>query len=384
MSVLDELFSKRAKSTTLEDAARNFSLMQAAVKALGNPQFTFPSVHVTGTNGKGSVAFKLARTLKQAGYRVGLFTSPHIARASERIQINDIEIPQAVLEKKAELFMRQFPDLHFFNYITLVALQYFAEKDVDIAIVETGIGGKFDSTNCIQPILSIITSIALDHTELLGSTLEEIAAQKAGIIRPGVPVLLGPRVQHIDPPYRQVKRKNEDYDVENKEIVFWACLEIADRFPTGVYYLEENPPCRFEKIGRFVLDVAHNPAGIEALLRKWDIHHPDKPVNVIVGLSMDKDLAGCLKPLANRAEHLFLVQADSLRAAPISALERHLLPGQYTACSSMKEAVALASAREPDILISGSFFIMQEARDEILRLEVGSNDPLLSRGEPAR
>lgn len=381
MQLYEKLFSKRSGRTSLREAAENFKRMGQAADFLGNPQKNFQSVHIAGTNGKGSVALKIAKTLECSGYKVGLFTSPHIERLSERIQINGEEIDLQEIEQKIEFLMEKFPDLYFFDYITLLAFQLFSENTVDVAVIETGIGGRFDSTNLITPLVSVITSIALDHEEILGPTLEDIAYQKAGIIKPNTPVVIGPKAQFkmieeeaaaMGSPQAKVLSQSQDYDGENQAIAK-ATLQY---FKVDSLQLQVRPACRFERQGRFILDVAHNPAGIERLLQTWEFYYPKTPKTVILALSADKDLRTCLKLIASSAHHLLLVQADPTRGASTNALKEILIQenvSHFTCCSSLSEAIHKALADEHNILVCGSFYIMQEARKQIFRLQVSAH-----------
>ena len=166
--------------------------MRALLSNLGDPQNRLRIVHITGTKGKGSVAAMLAATLRAAGYRVGLFTSPHLVRVEERIQVNGVPIGEAELAARmTELAPLVDPASTFFEIATAIGFQHFLYRNVDIAIVEVGLGGRFDSTNVCSPLAAVITSIGLDHTAQLGETLEEIAFQKAGIIKPNIPTVSG-------------------------------------------------------------------------------------------------------------------------------------------------------------------------------------------------
>jgi dihydrofolate synthase/folylpolyglutamate synthase len=160
---------------------------------LGNPQNSFKSVHVAGTNGKGSVAHLLASILREKGLKVGLYTSPHLKDFRERIRVNGMMIPKRYVSSFVHNHKDSFEQLQlsFFEMTVGLAFQYFKEEKVDIAIVEVGLGGRLDSTNIIHPLLSVITNISFDHMQLLGDTLEKIAREKAGIIKPGVPVVIG-------------------------------------------------------------------------------------------------------------------------------------------------------------------------------------------------
>lgn len=176
------------------------------MEALGNPERKFKSIHVAGTNGKGSVSHFLASILQEAGYKVGLYTSPHLVDFRERIRINGEMIPQQSVVDFVEANMHLFSDLHlsFFEMTVGLAFDYFAKEKVDIAVIEVGMGGRLDSTNVITPLLSVITNIGLDHTQFLGNTLEEIAFEKAGIIKPGVPVVIGETQPETKPVFERV------------------------------------------------------------------------------------------------------------------------------------------------------------------------------------
>ena len=186
--VVEHLFSKRPVDNL--DSAQ---VMRETAPLLGNPEKAFPAIHVTGTNGKGSVSHKIAKALQSSGLRVGLYTSPHLISFCERIQVNGIPIPEETSRQGLLKLFEMGKDLFFFEIATLLAFEYFRDQKVDVAIVEVGIGGFHDATNIVQPILSIITSVACDHEDLLGNTLEKIAYEKSGIIKPSIPVVI-PRI----------------------------------------------------------------------------------------------------------------------------------------------------------------------------------------------
>lgn len=185
-------------------------------KHFGHPHRQFKSIHVAGTNGKGSCSHTLAAILQSEGYKVGLFTSPHLVDFRERIRVNGECISEQYIIDFVEKERRFFEPLHpsFFELTTALAFKYFAEQKVDIAIIEVGLGGRLDCTNIITPILSIITNISKDHTQFLGNTLAEIAGEKAGIIKPGVPVIIGEDLPETRPVFQQKAQK------ENSPIIF--------------------------------------------------------------------------------------------------------------------------------------------------------------------
>lgn len=172
---------------------KDLSNTQALCKLLGQPQKKFKSIHVAGTNGKGSVSHMLAAVLQKSGYKTGLYTSPHLRDFRERIRVNGKMIEEARVVEFTESVKPQMGDLQpsFFEWTVALAFHHFAQENVDIAVIETGLGGRLDSTNVITPILSVITNIGWDHMDMLGNTLEAIAGEKAGIIKPDVPVVIG-------------------------------------------------------------------------------------------------------------------------------------------------------------------------------------------------
>ena len=193
--VLDYLFSQTANYEQQGVSGYKVGLdnMQALDDHFGHPHQQFRSIHIGGTNGKGSVSHTLAAMLQVCGYRVGLYTSPHLVDFRERIRVNGKPIPEDYVVRFVES-QREFLELikpSFFEITTAMAFKYFAEDNVDIAVIEVGLGGRLDSTNIITPILSVITNVSLDHTQLLGSTVEQIAKEKAGIMKKGVPCIIG-------------------------------------------------------------------------------------------------------------------------------------------------------------------------------------------------
>lgn len=353
---------------------------------LGHPQNSFPTIHVAGTNGKGSVCFKIAKALEKAGKKVGLFSSPHIEDFFERITINGTPISLEEVENSLQLLI-DVKEASFFEITTFLAFDYFRRQNVDIAVIETGIGGLYDATNVLQPILSIITSVALDHQGMLGQTQEEIAFQKAGIIKPHTPVVIGPEANY--PIIRTIAEKNHAplhsvkeapvfYDLENQAIAKKA-LEIL-RVP--IEGVEQRPLCRFEQIGDFILDVAHNPNGIARLLQAYELHFPGIPFSIVFGCSKDKDLHRCLSLLAKRAKFIYLVQADSPKAAPVEMMAQILQQSgfhRFAADLSIQKSLEASRLAAERTIVCGSFYIMQEARDHIFRIQVGQDQLSLSR-----
>jgi dihydrofolate synthase/folylpolyglutamate synthase len=387
--VVATLFSKRPA-----DNLDSVGAIRAITPLLGHPEKAFPAIHVTGTNGKGSVSLKIAKALEFSGLKVGLYTSPHIISFCERIQVNGALIPEETVRLKLLKLFELGNDLFFFELATLLAFEYFREQKVDVAIVEVGIGGRYDATNIVQTILSIITSVACDHEDLLGNTLEKIAYAKAGIIKPGVPVVIGPkadfaviRKQAADchSPLYKVEAQRGYYDVENTAIARQALKLLP-------YHLSEKdieaglrirPSCRFEQRGNVIFDVAHNPAGFACLLEAMEVHFPGRPFSVLIGMSKDKDVRKCLAMLAKKADHIYLVPSPALKAISVDAMCEILRQDgfdRFTAGLSIQESIDKALSTEDLLVVCGSFYIMKEAREEVIRIQVAHDQLLLSRG----
>ena len=398
-----------------------FSIEKAHIlnRALHFPANSYPTIHIAGSNGKGSVSTKIAKTLELSGYRVGLYTSPHLFSFRERITVNGQQIPEeAVVEGMQKMFLlerelqnsrplqnRPF-DATFFELTTFLALEYFRQMGVDVAVIETGLGGRLDATNVINPILSVITSVSREHCQILGEDLEQIAAEKAGIIKPNTPVVIGPkaRFQSI---YNRAKELHSPlfacddvgghfYDEENSAIAALALEHLTSHFNLETAVSKFNltseaikqglairPPCRFERVGEAIFDVAHNPDAISHLIQALHTFFPLRKFRFLVGFSKDKEYDRCLALIATIATHIHLVQANSPRSATTEELickgrECCHLPSR-TAVSriikdpffftphisvkeGMKEAYSLALKNQEMLVVCGSFYIMADIR----------------------
>lgn len=210
---LDFLYSQLPMFQRIGAPAYKSDLKNTIVlcKILGNPEQKFPSIHIAGTNGKGSVAHLVASVLQEAGYKVGLYTSPHLTDFRERIRISGKKIPKEkvvqFVQSNKSLFKKIEPS--FFEYTFGMAIDYFAEENIDIAVMEVGMGGRLDSTNVVKSILSVITNIGFDHTQFLGDTLQEIATEKAGIIKPKIPVIIGETQEEIQMGFEEIAKTNQ-------------------------------------------------------------------------------------------------------------------------------------------------------------------------------
>ncbi len=340
--ILEDAFEFKEMKLTL-DRMRVFDA------ALGFPSCGFKSVHVAGTNGKGSVSTKIASALPG---KVGLFTSPHLESYRERIQINGEWISEEASERLlAHIIDKVDERPTYFEILTLLAFTYFAENHVDVAVIEVGVGGRLDATNIVTPILSVITSIDLDHTHYLGETLEEIAREKGGIIKPGVPAVVGPHARYY-PNCIEVSGTFTHYEEENQAIAREALKVLGVENPD----VSAVPPCRFEQIGDVIFDVAHNPAGLERTFERISLNYPGRAVRALVAFSSDKDREKCLEVVERHTRAHHFVKVDH----PRLEIPNHAI--------SFEEALGFAQKDEL-ILICGSFFIMGDAKAIVKRVQ---------------
>lgn len=362
---------------------QSLSTIEKLCEIYNHPQRSFPTIHVAGTNGKGSVCHKIASALQKGGYRTGLYTSPHLFSFRERIRIDS----GPILEEEMVSFVLDIQKkttlpATFFEIATLLAFLYFQQKEVDVAVIETGLGGRFDATNVIRPLLSIVTSIGDDHKEILGSTLEKIAQEKAGIIKREVPVVLGPdlpllpfqkRAMELNAPLHQVLLRSVDFDEENQEIARRALSLLLPRFPKADVEegVKVTPPCRFERhfLGKEVLlDVAHNPHGMERLLQRVGQVFPQHNIRFLVGFSKGKEISTCARLIQEKACAIHLVDTSHPRLASVAELDAALPPWEgpvhleSSLAQGVRHALEASSSAAEVLIITGSFFIMSEAK----------------------
>ncbi len=383
-----EMIEKVFKLAKIRRMNETLATISTLCEIYNHPEKEYPTIHVAGTNGKGSVCTKLASIFEKSGYTVGLYTSPHISCYRERIRINGVMISEGVI---TEIFNdisatahKQGLYLSFFEITTIISFIYFAKSNVDIAIIETGLGGRLDATNVVDPLLSIITSIGFDHTEILGDTLEKIASEKAGIIKRERPVVIGPHVPYgpiaekaheMKSPIYQSRETYQDYDLENQNLVKMALSLVPSSFTIPTLAIEEGikakPPCRFEEhdLGiKVILDVAHNPSGFERLKEKLQELYPYQHYRFVLGLSKSKDIEECVKLLRGLADHTHIVSSNHPRLASTEylssvfsqlglpfSIEPSIFDGSHSALN-------LALKNKEILVITGSFFIMQDAR----------------------
>lgn len=374
---------------------------RALLAALGNPQDRFRSVHVAGTNGKGSVCALVASVLREAGWRTGLFTSPHLVDFRERIRVNGQWADADRLAGRLEHIQRlpEGRDRTFFEVCTALAFDDLAARGVQWAVIEVGLGGRLDCTNVITPEVSVITSIGLDHTEILGDTLEQIAAEKAGIIKPGVPVVNaagGARAaevvrrvaavqgaQVIEPTPRPRGREDDRQglggalalNAGTAAAVIETLVGRGVRLPSAAIALglrDARWPGRFERCPgepRLWWDGAHNPDGAR-VLGAWCETRSLDPSTLVLAASRDKDAGGFLASLASAvpARHMIATRSRSERATPpeeLAAIARaagwsaETAPDVAAAC---RRALGHATDDAP-VLLTGSLFAVGEAME---------------------
>jgi len=393
------------------------------LQSVGNPERQFRSIHIAGTNGKGSTAAFLASIWMEGGYRTGLYTSPHLLRFTERIRINGREIPERRLVSYTKTLRPAIEKVRatFFEATTCIAFQYFADEGVDVAIIEAGLGGRLDSTNVLLPMASVITSIGLDHTDILGKTIGAIAREKGGIIKHAIPCVTATEDENALIQIRSIAARNHStlghakrivmcatneerpelvsfksrsfsvrdvsvglkgaHQVRNAQLAL-ATLEVIKKNPKyrsltiwvnnatvrrGFENVVKNAGIRgrLEMLGRsprFVLDVAHNPPGIHTLVEALR-SLVSKPMTVVFGVMSDKDYSSMIDGITPLASTIIAVAPATERALSARTLVRHVcrrkLPGRYG--GSVAKGLMLAKTAGGQILVTGSHYVVGEA-----------------------
>jgi dihydrofolate synthase/folylpolyglutamate synthase len=391
--------------------------IRAMLAGLGNPHRRYPCIHVAGTNGKGSVAANLAAVLMTSGYRVGLYTSPHLVRFNERIRIDDREITDADIVRLYRRVRAALPggrEPTFFEFTTAMALDEFGRRKVDWAVIETGMGGRLDATNVLTPEVAIITNIALEHREYLGNTLAEIAFEKAGIIKRRRPVVTGAKqasalaviagkaqaqsaplfrlgnafrvrrthggrftyygIDHVWPD--MATGLQGGYQVDNAALTLAACELLmkkaprltpariregllTSRWPGRLERVCESPPVMF--------DGAHNLAAARQLARHLDAHFMNRSITMVIGILDDKPYQAMLRLLLPRAARLIVTRAKTNRALPpekLAAAARtmvadvRIVPDVGSALRFAMETAAPQSLT----VVAGSLYVIGEAK----------------------
>ncbi len=353
--------------------------------ALGRPDKKLRFLHVAGTNGKGSVCAMLDAILRRSGYRVGLFTSPHLKDFRERIRVDG----EMISESDAAVGLSRIRGAveewengpTFFEIATILALDYFAERRCDFVVLETGMGGRLDSTNAVTPLVSVITPIAMDHMSWLGETLPEIAGEKAGIIKNGVPVVSAPQAPEAasvlvakalecGAPLKFVSAPlSGEIALAGHHQKWNAALAVAALQAAGVACSEEcisdalagvSWPARFQFLSdRLVLDGAHNIHSARALVETWREVFQDERATVVFGALQDKEYEGMLKVLAEIASDFVFVPVRNERSATVESFSGFdLVPSAIA--ENLPTGLALALSGSRPVLVTGSLYLAGE------------------------
>ena len=397
---LDYLFGQLPMYQRIGNAAykANLDNTYRLSEILNHPEKQFKSVHIAGTNGKGSTSHMLASVLQEAGYKVGLYTSPHLKDFRERIKINGAMISENEVIDFVEEYKNEFEkiQLSFFEWTVGLAFHSFANQKVDIAIVETGLGGRLDSTNIVTPEVVVITNISMDHTQLLGDTLEKIAAEKAGIIKSTIPVVIGetqPKIKHVF--IEKAKQMNAPiqfadehhtqeyesdlkgvYQQQNKKTVV-ATIHVLQTLGWNIaenHIIKglQNVVSNTGLMGRWqvlnkqpftVCDTGHNEAGIRLILAQINQQSFEK-LHVVLGVVNDKDITNILALLPNNASYYFC-QANIPRALEVSVLaEKATAVGlsgtTFPSVDAAYKAAQKNATAQDMIFIGGSTFVVAE------------------------
>ena len=367
-----------------------------ASEILGNLHLNFKSVHIAGTNGKGSTAHMISSILEEAGYKVGLYTSPHFKDFRERIKINGEMIPKEAVVDFVQQYTTNFEKINmsFFEFTVAMAFHCFSEQKVDIAIIETGLGGRLDSTNIIKPLVSVITNIGLDHTSLLGNTIKEIAIEKAGIIKENTPVIIGRKQKECEDIFITKAKENNssitfcsgkvnyqtnlkgNYQSENIRTTLFSIKEIQKQ---GFTISEENIKKGLMSVikntsllGRWqilqnepliICDSAHNEDGIMKIVKQLsEIDY--KELHFVLGTVNDKNIDNILGLLPKKARYYFC-QANIPRSLEKESLQseskKHGLLGEvYNSVAQALQTAKKNAEKEDCIFVGGSTFVVAE------------------------
>lgn len=424
---LNSLTDYEQVSKPVYDSA-NFKLgrMTRLLSALGNPHRDLKTIHIAGTKGKGSTATMVARMLQNNGYKVGLYTSPHLITVRERISVNDKLIEEPRFARAARRVVEaagKSPKLTFFEAVTAIAFCYFSEQKVQIGVIETGLGGRLDSTNVIKPEACAITSISRDHTSQLGVSLASIAEEKAGIFKAGIPVVSAPQPPEVKEVLRDAAERNRSpFRMTGEDIPFSYRFESSRAFgphtrlslTTDVSRFEHLPVpllgehqaincCvalsmidtlkgrgfeiddqkamaglsglslagRMEMVSeepRILVDAAHNAASIEALMRAIGQHIGYDSMVVIFGCNKDKDVAGMLRHIQLGADKAIFTTAGTPRSvdpADLAAAYTERTGKMAQVAQDLDAAIQIASSavtREDLVCVTGSFYLVGQAK----------------------
>ena len=365
---------------------------------LHHPERAFKSIHVAGTNGKGSTSHMLASVLQEAGYKVGLYTSPHLKDFRERIKVNGEMIPKRAVTsfiRKHKPFFEEH-QLSFFEMTVGLAFDYFRKEKVDIAVVEVGMGGRLDSTNIITPEVSVITNIGWDHTQFLGDTLAKIAAEKAGIIKPNIPVVVGETLPETKPVFEEIALKNTveivfaenesfnfypsdligSYQKMNQKTVLTTLKMLKQKgwlisekdIKKGLKQIVENTGLLgrwqiLKKAPKVICDTAHNREGLVLTMKQLAVEDYKK-LHIVLGVVSDKDLGKVLPLFPKNATYYFcepkIPRAMSVVQLQREAEEYNLLGEPFLSVKSAYQSALKNAEKEDVVYVGGSTFVVAE------------------------
>ncbi|MBW2981793.1 bifunctional folylpolyglutamate synthase/dihydrofolate synthase [Candidatus Woesearchaeota archaeon] len=364
---LNQIFSIERKKKKF-----NLNKLNKFLDKIDHPEKDLKVIHVAGTNGKGSVCAMINSVLQEAGYKVGMFTSPHLIKINERFRINNKLISDKKLSrltKKINQLQKQVKiDLSFFETLTVIAYLYFKEKNPDYVILETGLGGRLDATNTCNPVWTIITNVSLEHTEVLGNTITKITKEKAGIIKNNVPVITNADKQALKI-IKQIAKKHNSKIIKSKNNVKTNLkgifqLENAKTASTVLKQLKIKQkyikkglnkviwPGRLEKKQGILLDGAHNPAGIKALMKSINNN-----LTIIFGAMQDKNIKEMAKFL--KYKKIILTKANIAKTLEPNKIRQYFKEPIIT--TNLKQAIKEAKKHKNPILITGSIYLVGEA-----------------------
>ncbi|MFL2876787.1 MAG: bifunctional folylpolyglutamate synthase/dihydrofolate synthase [Pontiellaceae bacterium] len=416
MNAVERLFRR-----TADGIQPSLEVMEALVQTLDHPERSFALVHVAGTNGKGSVCAMIESVLRASGLKTGLYTSPHLISFQERFRINGVSISDKKLNRYIlaleahsdaaceELSLRRAT---FFELSTLIAFQFFADEQVDVAIIETGMGGRWDATNVVYPLCSVITKIGIDHTDFLGDTLEAIAGEKAGIIKSGRPVISAPQESDVrtvlDAVGEPIRYSDESVGVrfmaapqrlkvesqerslpafelpllgaaqrENVAVAVTALEVLSEILSIELAFVEGLEQVRWP--GRLMevsshpsiwLDGSHNPQGGAVLAENLKACFPDRNISFIVGFLEDKDVVGYVRTWHKMAHRVWAVPLPCLRGLSAEeTAQRVYMGGVHAEACSLQgawQAAAVWAKAEADrmVVVCGSLYLMEACVEE--------------------
>ncbi|WP_064965575.1 bifunctional folylpolyglutamate synthase/dihydrofolate synthase [Tenacibaculum ovolyticum] len=385
------MYQRQGKTAFKKDLTN----IKALSDELGNPEKVFKTIHVGGTNGKGSTSHMIASILQEAGYKVGLYTSPHLKNFTERIRINGVEIPDknivAFISENKEFLEKQ--KVSFFEMTVGMAFDYFANQKVDIAIIEVGLGGRLDSTNIITPEVSVITNIGLDHTQFLGETLPEIAYEKAGIIKNGIPVIIGEKQEEVKQVFfTKAKDCNSEilfasdeegdyktdllgnYQSKNILTAIKTVKQLKDfivlekQIEKGLLNVVRNTNLKgrwqiLEHEPKIICDTAHNKEGLNYTLKQLK-NEKYENLHIVLGVVSDKNLNEVLPLFPKNATYYFckpdIVRGLSEKKLKEQASEYNLIGESFVSVSQAFDEAKFKAERQDVIYIGGSTFVVAE------------------------